>query len=38
MLEGTIAMLILASVIFAIGLWGAAGSHPRGQKQKPRSK
>lgn len=39
MLEGTIAMLILASFVFVVGLWGAAGAHPPSNKQnKPRSK
>jgi hypothetical protein len=39
MLNATIGMAILASSLFALGLWGAAGSHPRDQKQnKPRNK
>ena len=38
MLEATIGMAILASVLFALGLWGAAGSHPRDKQNKPHSK
>lgn len=38
MLDATIGMAILASVMFVIGLWGAAGSHPRDKQDKPHSK
>jgi hypothetical protein len=39
MLDATIGMAILVSGLLALGLWGAAGSHPRDDKSgKPRTK